>query len=143
MSTTRQAGGGVQYPRPTTDTYPPRVGLARALNKASEDMTPGTADHFLARRTTWDAQNPIRVIPREGGGYDVVLVLAHGGYDLEDAQRHANLMRHYLQLAHMDLGLRTAGARRDCARSLLEQESDQYNTWRLQPADDDTEEADR
>lgn len=138
MSTTRQAGGGVQYPRPTTDTYPPLAGLADALNKAARTMPEGTADHFVARRATWDAHNPIRVMPREGGGYDVVLVVAHGGFDLEEAQRHANLMRHYLRLAEIDVATRMAGHPERWA-GLMEEEADQYNDWRLLPTDDDTD----
>lgn len=126
-----------QYPRPATDTYPPLAGLADALNKAARTMPEGSADHFVARRGTWDARNPIRVIPREGGGFDVVLVLAHGGHDLEDAQRHANLMRHYLRLAEIDVACRLEGNPERWA-GLREEEIDQYSAWRVVP-----EEADR
>ncbi|MCT1639737.1 hypothetical protein [Dietzia cinnamea] len=143
MSTTQQAGGGVHYPRPTTETYPPLAGLADALNKASRNLPEGTADHFVARRATWDAQNPVRVIPREGGGFDVVLVVAHGGFDLEEAQRHANLMRHYLRLAEIDVATRLDVKHPEKWAGLMEEESDHYNAWRTLPAYDDTQEMDR
>lgn len=142
MSTTQQAGGGVQFPRPRTEAYPPLAGLADALNKASRAIAEGTADHFVARRATWDAHNPIRVIPREGGGYDVVLVVAHGGFDVEEAQRHANLMRHYLRLAEIDVATRLDAKHPEKWAGLMEEEGDQYNAWRILPADD-AQEGDR
>lgn len=127
------------------DRYGNLAGLSNRLylraNGGTEFLS---ADHFIARRATWSATEPIRVVWRgDDDGYDIVLALDGGRGTEHEAESKANYIRHALNLAMIDvLGRMTDSPAQ--AEHLAKQEKDHYYDWRRDPfADDTDEEADQ
>ena len=121
--------------RPETETYPGVMsGLADRLNNmAPTNMSP--TDWFNYRRTTWDARNPVRVVPSGHGSFQVAVVIDGRYPDVEDAQRAANYHRHALNLMWLELYERRTGDPQ--AKVLADEEAERYAKWRVGPDEDE------
>lgn len=93
-------------------------------------------DRFMAKRSTWDTRNPVRVIPGDGGGgYSVALIIGGSRPTEDEAQQAANYIRYALNLAWMDLYGAITGD--PTVAEAIDTESDHYEEWRK--ADEDEE----
>lgn len=113
------------------ETYQSLAVVADHLHRKGQHRT-GKSDiaWFVGKRTTWDAQNPIRVVPHEDGGYQVAVVIDGRYCDADDAQRAANLQRHLLNLVWLD---QFSGPE---AERMRDEEVERYSNWRVGPDDE-------